>query len=206
MYPMRLAELSRTSGMSTPTIKYYLRLGVLHPGVAESSTWSSYDDSHVRRLALVRALTEVGGLSLDDVHRVLAAVDDDTVPQHRTMGTAQWLLSPALATEPTAHSLGRVDGLLARHGWELHPDSPHRRTLAAALDHLDAVDHPESDDLLDGYLEAMQEVAELEVPTIPLDDPERAAETVVIGTVLQEPVLLTLRLMAHEVLSARRGR
>src|SRR5688572_23827489 len=77
---MRLAELSDRSGLSTATIKYYLRLGLLSPGVSESSTWATYDESHVRRLALVRALTDVGGLSLDGVRQVLAAVDDEATP------------------------------------------------------------------------------------------------------------------------------
>ena len=43
---MRLAELSARSGLPTATIKYYLRLGLLAPGRAESSTWASYDDGH----------------------------------------------------------------------------------------------------------------------------------------------------------------
>jgi DNA-binding transcriptional MerR regulator len=202
---MRLAELSARSRTPPPTIKYYLRLGLLHPGEAQSSTWSSYDESHVRRLALVRALTEVGGLSLADVRRVLDAVDDESLSRHATMGTAQWLLSPRIDEQPTAHSRARVDALLARHGWELDPASPHPRTLAAALDRLDELDHQVREELLDDYLRAMGEVAALEVPSLPVDDPERAAETVVLGTVLHEPVLLTLRRMAHEVLSARRG-
>ena len=205
---MRLAELSTRSGLSTPTIKYYLRLGLLQPGVSESTTWASYDESHLRRLTLVRALTDVGGLSLDAVRRVIAAVDDDTVPLHEALGTAQWQLSPAIEARSSAGSLedsmGRVDALLERHGWTLDPESPHRHALAAALDVLETLDFPATDEVLDSYVTAMEAVAEVEVERISGEDRSLAAEHVVVGTLLYEPVLLTLRRIAHEVASARR--
>lgn len=199
---MRLAELSRRSGMSTPTIKYYLRLGLLHPGARESSTWSSYDESHVRRLTLVRALTDVGGLSLEEVRRVLAAVDQSG-PRHETLGTVQWALAGEVAAEPSAGNLARVDALLERQRWQLAPDNPYRLELAAALDRLDELDHTAGDELLDRYARAVRDIATHEVGTLP-EDPVRAAERVVTGTLLLEPVLLALRRMAHEVASARR--
>lgn len=200
---MRLAELSRRSGLPTPTIKYYLRLGVLHPGVTDSSTWASYDEAHVRRLRLVRALTDIGGLSLEEVAGVLVAVDEPGLPAHEVRGAAQWPLSPAAET-PSASSRQRVDALLDRHAWHLDPASPHRDTLAAALDTLEDLDYPATDEVLDAYASAMLGVAEVEVARIARDqDPAVAAEHVVIGTVLYEPVLATLRRMAHEAVSGR---
>jgi hypothetical protein len=46
-----------------PTIKYYVREGLLPPGQLASPNQTQYDNSHLRRLRLIRALTEVGGLS-----------------------------------------------------------------------------------------------------------------------------------------------
>lgn len=203
MVLMRLAELSARSGLTTPTIKYYLRLGLLAPGVTESSTWASYDETHLRRLRLVRALTEVGGLTLEEVRRVIAAVDDDALPSHAMRGAAQWPLSPEVAEDPSAESLARVDDLLLRHGWKLEPASPHRRTLAAALDRLAGLDFPATDEVLDAYVTALAPVARVEVARISGEDRSLAAEHTVIGTVLYEPVLLTLRRIAHEVTSSR---
>jgi len=199
---MRLAELSARSGLTTPTIKYYLRLGLLAPGVAESSTWASYNDTHVRRLRLVRALTEVGGLSLEEVRRVLGAVDDDELSPHALRGAAQWPLSPDVDDASDA-AMARVDALLDRHGWQLDAASPHRRILAAALDTLAGLDFPATDEVLDSYVSALGEVARVEVARISGEDRELAAEHTVIGTVLYEPVLLTLRRIAHEVASSR---
>lgn len=204
---MRLAELSSRSGLSTPTIKYYLRLGLLSPGVTESTTWATYDETHLRRLRLVRALTEVGGLSLEGVRRVLGAVDDGDLSRHEQRGAVQWAVSGGAdepdVSVPTPDSVSQVDALLARHGWALTPESPHRHTLAVALDTLAALEFPATDEVLDSYVQALEPVATIEVARIAGDDPELAAEHVVIGTVLYEAVLLTLRRMAHEVVSAR---
>ncbi len=200
---MRLAELSARSGLSTATIKYYLRAGLLPPGTTQSSTWANYDESHLRRLRLVRALTDVAGLSLEEVRRVVDAVHASG-SDHEARGAAQWPLSPTLAREPSAASLERVDSLLSRQGWELATESPHRRTLAAALDTLRELDFAASDEILDAYARALESVAELEVARVTAEgEPAAAAERLVVGTLLYEPVLLTLRRMAHEALSAR---
>lgn len=185
--------------MSTATIKYYLRSGLLPPGTAQSSTWASYDDSHLRRLRLVRALTDVAGLSLEEVRRVVDAVDASG-SDHQARGAAQWPLSTAHAREPSAASIERVEELLARHGWALATNSPHRRNLAAALDTLDELDFAATDDVLDAYARALESVAEIEVARVAAEAEQVvAAERVVIGTLLYEPVLLTLRRMALSV-------
>lgn len=201
---MRLAELSTRSGVPTTTIKYYLQLGLLHSGDRQSSTWSSYDDSHVRRIALIRALIDVGGLPLGAVHRVLEVITDEAVSLHQALGTAQWLLSPTIGDEPSAESCERVSALLERHNWELAPDSPHRRVLAAALDQLDHLAFPAPDALLDQYAEALSRFAPSEVaPITTATDRAAAIEHLVIGTLLYEPLLATMRRMAHESESAR---
>lgn len=200
---MRLAELSARSGLSIATIKYYVRAGVLPPGTMQSSTWAAYDDSHPRRLRLVRALTEVAGLSLDEVRCVVDALDASR-SNHEARGATQWLLSPPLPREPSADSLGRVEELLRRHDWNLDAKSPHRRSLAVALDTLDALGFAATDEILDTYARALEPVAEMEVARVTAEtDAFVAAERLVIGTLLYEPVLLTLRRMAHEVASAR---
>ena len=60
---MWMAELASRSGLTVPTIKYYLREGLLPPGETVGATRTRYDESHVRRLRLVRALDEPGVLA-----------------------------------------------------------------------------------------------------------------------------------------------
>lgn len=199
-----MAELSTRSGIPATTIKYYLRLGLLHAGERQSSTWSDYDDSHLRRITLIRALIDVAGLPLDAVHRVLEVVADQAVPLHKALGTAQWLLSPTPPEDASDESRERVDALLRRHNWELASNSPHRAVLGAALDRLDRLAFPAPDGLLDRYAEALSRFAPSEVDPITTEtDRTTAIEHLIIGTLLYEPLLVTIRRMAHESQSAR---
>ena len=202
---MRLAELSARSGLPTATIKYYLRAGLVPPGETEGATWARYDETHLRRLRLVRALSDVAGLALDEVRAVVAALDASG-SLHEARGVTQWHLSAPVQDEPSEESQRQVEALLARQGWDLEPGSPHRRTLAAALDTVDELDFPATDEVLDAYAEAAATVAAVDVPRVTEEtDPIVAAEKLIIGTLLYEPVLTTLRRMAHERQSAPDG-
>lgn len=202
---MRLADLATRSSISASTIKYYLRIGLLHPGEQQSSTWSTYDDSHLHRLALIRALSGVAGLPLESVRRVLEVVNDESIELHDALGTAQWLLSPTVTEEPTSHSTQRVNALIDRHRWQLSANSPHRRVLADALDRLDQLAFTAPDALLDQYAQLLSTLAPSEVGPITSDtDRTSAIEHLIVGTLLYEPLLTTMRRMAHESDSAQR--
>ena len=189
--------------MPSATIKYYLRSGLLHPGAAQSSTWAAYDRSHLHRLRLVRALTDVAGLSLDEVRGVVEAVEASE-SDHQARGAVQWPLANPPTREPSAASVERVDQLVVRNHWMLNVQSPHRRALAAALDTLDELGLAATDEVLDAYARALEPIARIEVARVAAEtEPIVAAERVVIGTLLYEPVMLTLRRMAHEAVSAR---
>ena len=71
-----IQELSRESGVSVASIKFYLRESLLAPGDPSRPGRAYYDGRHVRRLALIRALRDVAGLSIDVIRRALAAAPD----------------------------------------------------------------------------------------------------------------------------------
>jgi DNA-binding transcriptional MerR regulator len=201
---MWMSELSRCSGLAVATIKFYLREGLLPPGEATGATRARYDVSHVRRLRLIRALVDVAGLRLEQVRTILAAVDDDARTLHEVVGTAHTQLSAG--GTPGAQTRERVDGLVRRWRWRVSADSAHRDALARALDALASLDRPVSDELLDEYAVAMGPIARREVGAVTVEDPATATEQAVVGTVLLEPVLLAVRRMAQEHVSAGRLR
>ncbi|GAB4009099.1 hypothetical protein GCM10029992_67230 [Glycomyces albus] len=90
---MRIGELSDRTGVPVPTIKYYVREGLLSGGERLSRTQVSYGEEHVRRLRLVRALVETGSLPITKVREVLAQVDDPG----RDLGPRLGILAHALA-------------------------------------------------------------------------------------------------------------
>lgn len=204
---MWMAELAARSGLSVPTIKYYLREGLLPSGTATGATRASYDEEHVRRLRLIRALTDVAGLRLETVRQVLEGIDG-AGSWHDAVGSAHTRLgSPGDETAPpSAGSLARVDALLERQGWELGADHPQAAVLGRTLDALDELEHPVGDDLLDLYAAAMRPVAEHEVGSVFSASPDRSSvessvEAAVVGTLVQEPLLLAIRRIAQENVS-----
>lgn len=138
---MRLAELSEHSGVSTATIKYYLREGLLPPGRQINATTAEYDEEHLRRLRLVRAMIQVGRVPVAKVREVLGHVDDDSLGRSIRLGAALWALpqvpEPDEDDEYVRAAHQEVTTLLERLGWEnakqLTTISPAYRSLVVAV-------------------------------------------------------------------------
>ena len=204
-----MAELSRSTGVPVATIKYYLREGLLPRGeVTTSPNQASYGEAHVRRLALVRSLVEVGGLSIAAVGAVLAAVDDPSVGLHDTLGlTIDAAQAPAVPVDDAFHAeaADRIDALIAERGWQLSPDPAARRAAIGVLATMRQVTGDRLTGLASVYAEAAELVAEADLDTVTaLADPEARVETALVGTVLGERLLAALRRLAQEHVSAHR--
>ena len=199
---MRISELAARSGVPVATIKYYLREELLPPGSLTSATQASYDESHLERLRLIRALIGPAGLSIAQTRRVLQSVDSPPESVHELLGVAAEAVSRPASAE---HSHERVHGLMARWGWRIDSkDCPSHALLAEALEALEAAGFELPEVILEDYREHIQAIAEREVANVPTDSPESAVRYVALGTVLLEPVLLALRRMAQQEASARR--
>ncbi|MGO1974186.1 MAG: MerR family transcriptional regulator [Propionibacteriaceae bacterium] len=198
---MRISELSRASGVPSATIKYYLREGLLHEGQLTSATQATYDDSHIARLALVRALVGAGGLSLAATRRVLEELDSDQLAMHPLLGMTQDLFTDA-ADEGVDTT--RALRLVAELGWESYPESPAVRRLAVALQAIESAGVGIEWDHYLAHGRAMETVAARDVAEIPSGSRAAAVRYVVLGSILMEPVLGALRQLAHIDASARR--
>jgi DNA-binding transcriptional MerR regulator len=199
---MRISQLSQASGVPVATIKYYLREGLLHDGRLTSATQAQYDQSHVARLRLVRALLGAGGLSVAAAREVLDQLAHPPASMHDLLDAVQRLLGPRVDNQVDTRAAASV---IERMGWRLKTTDPAPvRRLAAALAAIDAADFtlPE-DDVLD-YARAMQGLAEQEVAGVPAGPREAAVRYTVLGTILVEPLLLALRRLAQIDASARR--
>lgn len=200
---MRISELAAATDVPVHTLKFYLREGVLHPGLATARTRAVYDDSHVQRVRLVRALVEHGGLSLDAVRRVVATLEAPPPSRHELLGAAAATLA---APEDQGPPQPEVKALLGRLGWSACDDGPPAVALGRALHACRAAGVPVDEDRLDGYAAAMRSVAALDLDLVEdAGSPEEAVRTVVVGTTLLDPVLVALRRLAQEAESHERG-
>ena len=162
---MRISDLAATSGVSVPTIKYYLREGLLPAGDAMAVNQADYGDTHVRRLSLIRALLDVGGLSVATAKDVLAAVDSPGMPLAGVFGRAQHAVSQAdLYVRPGSdEAFSRVDEVIRANHWSVSRDNPGRTAAANVIDAFVASNHGELLDLIDHYAGAALIVARAEI-------------------------------------------
>ena len=199
---MRISELSDRTGVSIPTLKYYLREGVLPPGRQSSTTRAEYDEDHVARVRLVRALVEVAGLSMNDVQAVTRSLDDPpTDPAQLFRVAAQALPTPH---RDHAVSPGVID-LLTELDWDVPPDMPALGWLSAAVEAADSAGVPASPDVLRVYAESCLAMAHAEVVHLAGRSLHDAASLVVTGTILSEPVVAALRRVAQAHVARQAG-
>jgi len=206
---MRVSELARRAGVPIATVKYYRREGLLPPGESTARNQADYGEEHVRRLRLVRALLEVGGLPLASVRAVLDAVDDSGTPLHQVLGRAHHALGPPArdpASEDVVQARREVDTFLAALGWQVHPDAPARRALADALVALRRLGRDVDAEAFAPYAVLADSLAAREIAFVSTHEGSRAelVESVVVGTVVFEAALVALRRLAQEHHSALR--
>lgn len=208
---MRMAELTRVSGVPVPTIKYYLRERLLPAGDLSPPNQASYDDSHVRRLALIRALIDVGGLSVADARTVLAAIDDPDISMHDLLGATVHALTPGRTGEDESEeyqrALAAVDAMVQRRGWQLGDMSPTRAIAAEVLARLDRLGQQHLIASLDSYAAAAELIARTDVALVAaIEGRDARAETALVGTVLGDVLIAALRRLAQEHMSAQQFR
>jgi len=199
---VRIGELSRRTGVPVPTIKYYVREGLLPAGRLTSPNQAIYEDAHERRLRLIRALLDVGGLSVAAIREVLSAVDEVGMPVHDVLGVAADRLVPRYAEADPDDALEAarddVATLIERRGWRVDDDTPAGESLAGALAALERVGHGSFAEVLDDYADAAERVAAADLGYVArragLDG---LVERVVVGTVLGDAVFASLRRLAQ---------
>ncbi len=193
--------------MPVPTIKYYVREGLLPAGELTSRNQATYDETHERRLRLIRALLDVGGMKVAEIADVLTAVDDPERPVHKVLGAAADRMGRASAPQEdteSASARAAVADLISRRGWRTHESNPAAADLSEALAALARLGHGAFADLLDTYADAAEQVARADLRYVDRQVAvEDMVEGVVIGTVLGEAVFSALRRLAHVDASAR---
>lgn len=206
---MRISELSRRSGVSTATIKYYLREGLLPPGRPTAATQAEYGESHVRRLRLIRALIGVRGLSVNAAKEVLEAISEYESETHELLGLVfgVWpASSPQAAQHEGADDSGsEVSALLEEMDWDVSELNPARHVITQTLQTLRSLGVEYDWHSLVPYARLAERTAALDLdqlqgPADPLEKAERA----VLLTFLLEPALLALRRLAQEAESTVR--
>ena len=204
---MRIAELSGRSGVPVPTIKYYLREGLLPPGESTQRNQASYDERHLQRLRLVRVLLDIGRLPIAAIRDLLADLDRPDPDRHYALGRALKSASHQPAAEPAdaevAVAESEVDALIKRRGWRVEGAAPARRQVAEVLAAQRRLGMGAQADLIEGYADAVEAIAALDLRMVSDCEPDAMLYRAVIGTILGDALIAGLRRLAQEDASAR---
>jgi DNA-binding transcriptional MerR regulator len=202
---MKMSQLCETSGVPVPSIKYYLREGLLPAGERTSATQAEYGAVHVERLKLIRALIDVGGLSVATAHRVLEAIDTPDLPLTYLFGIAQLSVSDTSLYEdvdPASPGALEVDATVQRMGWAVSEENPGLRGAARILNTYTALGYSDLAHVSEEYADAAELVAKADLAAVGRRATvEDMAETVVVGTVLGDGLFAALRRIAQEHIS-----
>lgn len=193
---LRISGLADRTGVPLATLKFYLREGVLHPGHARNRTQSDYDESHVRRVQLIRALADGAGLSLAEVSRVIDLLEQPP-PRHRLLGEAQQTLLPDTALPDAPHD----PWVAARYEDSCAPDLV--ALLSEQLADARRAGAILEEEQLAAFADASERIAEADLRSVPAEQ-DAAVRQVIVGTVMTDPVLRTMRLIEQQRASARR--
>lgn len=198
---MRISELVDASGVPLATVKYYLREGLLHPGRLLTARMAEYDESHVRRLHLLRVLREVGDVPVERLRELVRAAEDEGLTVHEMFAHAADALAPRPTEVPDPGFRGVADALIAQAGWTgVRTESVDRDNLAAVLEAIMSQGtHPPDPAEAIPYLEAADRIARYEIAHLDATrGREGLLEEMVVGQVVFGELLMTLRRLAEE--------
>lgn len=200
---MKISELSQAANVPVPTIKFYIREGLLPAGALTARNQAEYSEGHVERLALIRAMREAAGLPIETIARVLRA--SEAAKEDSLVAAIDALERPVqvdieVSSEEQGAAKQAMLGLAKRRGWQLSAQDQSLCDAARALSVINTSFKPHDEQrALDAYAEAIERIAMYELPDnwAPDSNSNAALRYAVLGTVLLEPFILALRRMAH---------
>lgn len=198
---MLVSELAERGDVPVATVKYYLREGLLPPGDMTGPRRAEYDESHLRRLRILRVLREVGGAPVSALRIIVDAVEDDSRPIHEVVCEISDALSPPLPVASSGEAAGaRVDAAVAAVGWSgARKDAAARVRLTELVqlvgDGLLTVDA----EILGHYAHLADQLCRAEIDLIDATKDRRGTlEDLVVGEAVFGDMLTLLRRLGHE--------
>ena len=205
---MLVSELADRADVPLATVKYYLREGLLPPGETVGPRRAEYDDTHLRRLRVLRALREVGGAPVSALQVIVDGVEDDSRPAHEVLCEISDVLSPPLLEDPPApEPSAAVDAAIDGVGWSgVRPDAAARRRLAAVVELGGAELLTVNPEILGYYAHLADELCRTETMLVDLGkDRQATLEDMVVGEAVFGEILTLLRRLGHEHYAEQRS-
>ena len=204
-----VSELAERADLPLATVKYYLRAGLLPAGRVTGPRSAEYDERHLRRLHILRALREVGGAPVSSLQAIVEALEDPTRPTHDLFCEISDDLSPPLPEDgPTAEVDRTLDAVIEGVGWTgVRTDAGARRRLAAVVQLGGSELLTVNPEILASYARLADELCRAEIAMVdPTKDRQGTLEDMVVGEAVFGEILALLRRLGHEHYDEQRRR
>ena len=83
-----IGDLAERAGVTTPTIRYYEKLGLLRPAIRSSAGYRRYPEAAVSELAFIRKAQALG-FTLDEIGKILTLSRAGQAPCSTVLSIAQ---------------------------------------------------------------------------------------------------------------------
>lgn len=194
---MKLQELSRRTGASIPTLKFWMRERILPAGALRNQTTAVYGEQHVERVELIQTLRAEFDASIAEIRELTSAIDDASVPLLEVMERCQLIATGLRAGDDDAEDAARVDEVLRAAGWP-EVSSVARSALAGAIAQAQRLGTAFSAEDLVEYARALSGIAARDVAAIrPGGSRDAVARNLLRGAAAQARVLLAMNQLAH---------
>jgi DNA-binding transcriptional MerR regulator len=197
---LRISELARRAGMPIPTVKFYLREGLLPPGTPTARNQARYDECHLDRLRMIRALTTVGGLEIGAVRGLLVVLEDPGVTLAGVYAGLEKVGFTALpypaGFDGVDAARANIDALAGELGWGDEATRSGRESLVQVLTTLRVLGCDAGAKFLLAFAQAAGSVVDAEMSLV--KEPDDAAKAMamvrsVLFDVLMSVMLRTVR-------------
>lgn len=201
---MKISQLAQSSGESIPTIKFYIRRGLLPPGNPSAKNQASYDRDHLERLSLIRTLRDDLHLTVEEMLLAVAALPVRLTEFGSVMSPGQRPDADALGGPELKTAREELSATLRDLGWLIDQNDPtFQQAVSCILTIGRLLPGSEPRHYLGRLASSMYNLALCEVEEDAL--PSEAARTLsaaafrhyVLSTCAYEPLLIALRRMAR---------
>ena len=209
---MLVSELADRADVPLATVKYYLREGLLPPGENVGPRRAEYDEAHLRRLRVLRALREVGGAPVSAL-QVIVDADRGRRPGPPTRCSARCptpsaLRSPTRTRTRTRSSAGASTPRSTPWAGAASAPTPPPAAGWHAVVQLGGAElltvNPE---ILGYYARLADELCRTELSLVdPTKDRQGMLEDMVVGEAVFGEILALFRRLGHEHYDAQRTR
>lgn len=204
---MKLGELAVQSGVSTTTLKHWIRVGILPAGQLRNRTTAVYEQRHVDRARLVVVLRDAYGASTTAIRSLTDLIDADGATTLDVLNACQAF---ALGTPEDIDSdpdyeryRERAYELMRRRDWRGYPGAA-EQGLAHALAQASAVGLDYDVEELMEYADALEPLATRNIAALrPEGSPDEVARRMLLAVNARARQLVAVSSLAHAAASIR---